>query len=102
MHWLDAMRGLTMLLVVAYHVAVFAFGQNEKTSSSLPFLVLLRMPLFFFVSGFLAYRPRFDWHPSSVGRTLWRKTQVQVVPALLFLCLCLVFRQKGDFLVHLE
>ena len=38
MHWLDAMRGLTMLLVVAYHVAVFAFGQNEKTSSSLPFL----------------------------------------------------------------
>ena len=83
MHWLDAMRGLTMLLVVAYHVAVFTFGQNEKTSSSLPFLVLLRMPLFFFVSGFLAYRPR-------------------LVPALLFLCLCLVFRQKGDFLVHLE
>lgn len=102
MHWLDAMRGLTMLLVVAYHVAVFTFGQNEKTSSSLPFLVLLRMPLFFFVSGFLAYRPRFDWTSSSVGRTLWRKTQVQVVPALLFLCLCLVFRQKGDFLVHLE
>ena len=29
--WLDAMRGFTMILVVAYHVAQFGFVENEKT-----------------------------------------------------------------------
>ena len=62
--WLDAMRGFTMLLVVAYHVAQFGFGENEKTSAALPFLVLFRMPLFFFVSGFLAPLMMTD---SSIG-----------------------------------
>ena len=34
MEWLDAMRGLTMILVVAYHVAQISFGVSERTSSS--------------------------------------------------------------------
>ena len=55
MEWLDAMRGFTMILVVAYHVAQMGFDQSIKHSSSLSFLMLFRMPLFFFVSGFLAY-----------------------------------------------
>ena len=59
--WLDAMRGFTMILVVAYHVAQFGFVENEKSSAALPFLVLFRMPLFFFVSGFLAYASGMDW-----------------------------------------
>ena len=55
LEWLDAMRGFTMILVVAYHVSTDGFAQNIKHSSALSFFVLFRMPLFFFVSGFLAY-----------------------------------------------
>ena len=33
MEWLDAMRGFTMILVVAYHVALFGFGESEKMSA---------------------------------------------------------------------
>lgn len=97
LQWLDAMRGFTMLLVVAYHVAQFAFGLNIKTSTSFPFLVLFRMPLFFFVCGFLASKPGFQWTSYNVGGMLWKKFLVQVIPALVFLSIYILFRQKGAF-----
>ena len=37
MEWLDAMRGFTMILVVAYHVSTDGFAQNIKHSSALSF-----------------------------------------------------------------
>ena len=95
--WLDALRGFTMILVVAYHVAQFAFQENEKTSSALPFLVLMRMPLFFFVSGFLAYKATFSWTIPNALKLAWKKFKVQVIPALVFLCIFVIFRMKGDF-----
>ncbi|MBO4664150.1 MAG: acyltransferase family protein [Bacteroidaceae bacterium] len=97
MEWLDAMRGFTMILVVAYHVAQFGFVQSEKISASLPFLVLFRMPLFFFVSGFLAYKSKFIWTASSFFSLTWKKMKIQVLPALVFLCLFIIFRKHGDF-----
>ncbi|MBQ0023935.1 MAG: acyltransferase [Prevotellaceae bacterium] len=97
MEWLDAMRGFTMILVVAYHVAQMSFGESEKTSASLPFLVLFRMPLFFFVSGFLAYRVKFLWTASSFGSLCLKKLKVQVIPALVFLCVYIVLRTQTPF-----
>ena len=96
--WLDALRGFTMILVVAYHVAQFAFHENEKTSAALPFLVLMRMPLFFFVSGFLAYKAAFSWTIPNALTLTWKKIKVQVIPTVVFLCIFVVFRMKGDFM----
>lgn len=96
--WLDALRGFTMILVVAYHVAQFAFHENEKTSAALPFLVLMRMPLFFFVSGFLAYKAAFSWTMPNALTLTWKKIKVQVIPTVVFLCIFVVFRMKGDFM----
>lgn len=96
MEWLDAMRGFTMILVVAYHVAQMSFGQSEKTSASLPFLVLFRMPLFFFVSGFLAYKSKAIWTGEYFKSLVWKKIKVQVLPALIFLCAYIILR-LGDF-----
>lgn len=97
LHWLDAMRGFTMILVVAYHVAQFSFHENEKSSAALSFLVLMRMPLFFFVSGFLAYKATFRWTIPNALRLAWKKLKVQVIPAVVFLCIFIIFRTKGDF-----
>ncbi len=93
MEWLDAMRGLTMILVVAYHVAQMSFGISEKTSSSLPFLVLFRMPLFFFVSGFLAYKGDFAWTWTNTMSLTWKKVKIQVLPALVFLCAFIILKR---------
>lgn len=95
--WLDAMRGITMILVVAYHVAQHGFVEQEKSSAALPFLVLVRMPLFFFVSGFLAYKARFQWTLEATGRLLGRKAWVQVVPALIFILIMATFKMRGGF-----
>lgn len=95
--WLDALRGFTMILVVAYHVAQFSFHETEKTSAALPFLVLMRMPLFFFVSGFLAYKANFSWTIPNALKLTWKKLKVQVIPTLVFLCLFVIFRMKGGF-----
>ena len=84
LEWLDAMRGFTMIMVVAYHVALQGFNIQFKGSSSLPFLVLFRMPLFFFVSGFLAYRASQVWNLRELGRLLLKKLRVQVVPTVVF------------------
>lgn len=86
MEWLDAMRGFTMILVVAYHVSIFSFGQNIKHSTALSFFVLFRMPLFFFVSGFLAYSNKVEWNLKTLGSNLLKKCRVQLIPTLVFLC----------------
>lgn len=97
MEWLDAMRGFTMLLVVAYHTAIFGFGENEKLSTALPFIVLFRMPLFFFVSGFLAYKANFQWTLHSMGELTWKKIKIQLLPTLVFLCAFIIFRSNDHF-----
>ena len=67
LEWLDAMRGFTMILVVANHVGAMAFEIPHGVSTSLQFLVLFRMPLFFFVSGFLAYKASLVWDLATFG-----------------------------------
>ncbi len=93
--WLDALRGFTMILVVSYHVAQNCFLENEKTTAALPFLVLLRMPAFFFVSGFLAYKASFRWTVPAALSLTWKKIKVQTVPAFIFLCVFIVLRKDG-------
>ena len=89
-----------MILVVAYHVAQMCFAETEKTSSSLPFLALMRMPLFFFVSGFLSYKASFPWTASAVGHQLWKKFLIQVLPTLVFFSVFIIVRMKGSFSEH--
>ena len=87
LEWLDALRGFTMILVVANHVSQMGFEQQWKLSSSLPFLLLFRMPLFFFVSGFLAYKATQVWNLKELGRLLLKKLRVQIVPTAVFFVL---------------
>ena len=84
LEWLDALRGFTMILVVAYHVAIMGFGEEWKNSSAIPFLVLFRMPLFFFVSGFLAYKASQVWDLRNLGTLVLKKIRVQTIPTIVF------------------
>ena len=101
MEWLDAMRGLTMILVVAYHVSTDGFAQNIKHSSSLSFFVLFRMPLFFFVSGFLAYSSKVEWNLRTLGKNLLKKCRVQLIPTIVFLAVFLSL-MRPNFMKGLE
>ena len=87
LEWLDALRGFTMIMVVANHVAGMAFGEVVKHSSSLQFLVMFRMPLFFFVSGFLAYKASLTWNWETLKTLLLKKIRVQTIPTIVFFLL---------------
>lgn len=95
MEWIDAMRGFTMFMVVAYHVSLISFGETPKNSAAMSLLVLFRMPLFFFVSGFVAYKATFSWNLSDTGHLLWKKIQIQIVPTVVFLCAYLIIRRNN-------
>ena len=99
LEWLDALRGFTMIMVVAYHVCQQGFMMPVKVSSSMPFLVLFRMPLFFFVSGFLAYKANLQWNLPTLGRLVGKKLRVQMIPTIVFfLFAACVIRTEPTFL----
>ena len=87
LEWLDALRGFTMIMVVANHVAQIGFEEEWKHSSSLQFLLLFRMPLFFFISGFLAYKASQIWTARNLSGLILKKVRVQLIPTLVFFAL---------------
>lgn len=96
LEWLDAMRGFTMILVVMFHVSTISFGQIEDASASTLFLMLFRMPLFFFVSGYLAYKANFEWNKKNYATLLWKKIKIQILPTIVFFMLMCALRHD-DF-----
>jgi len=101
LEWLDALRGFTMIMVVANHVAQIGFEEEWKHSSSLQFLLLFRMPLFFFISGFLAYKASQVWTARNLGGLILKKLRVQLIPTLVFFTLAIAILRK-DFLPGIE
>lgn len=90
MEWIDAMRGFTMLLVVAYHVSVNGYLENPKDSFYLGSFVLFRMPLFFFISGFFSYSTKVVWSARTLGTLALKKARIQMLPTIIFFCIFVV------------
>lgn len=81
--YLDALRGFTMLLVVYHHVELFGFHLSPEYSINSVF-IQFRMPLFFFVSGFLAYSAGKVWTGKVWISATQKKILIQVIPTLVF------------------
>ena len=71
--YIDSLRGFTMILVVAYHVGGFCLGLEPSVPSINLFLREFRMPLFFFISGFVLYKDETVWDSKYVAKFLLRK-----------------------------
>ena len=85
--YIDAMRGFTILMVVMFHVA-WAFGGKDNYGYN-GFIEVFRMPLFFFISGWVFYKVDRVWTMSSVISILQKKFFVQIIPSVTFLLLFL-------------
>ena len=100
--WLDALRGFTMLLVVTNHVALKSFGMQIRWSTALQFFLLFRMPLFFFISGFLAYKASRIWNARTLGELTLKKLRVQIIPTAVFFLLFLAMIPTTPFINSLN
>ena len=87
LRYIDAMRGLAILLVVFSHVTN-AYVKMPITNASFAgvyyMMTMFRMPLFFFVSGFFAFRVAEKWTWPTVCHVMTKKIQAQIVGLCVF------------------
>lgn len=89
--YIDALRGFTMFLVVYAHV-MSRTGLGLQETAVLSFFRAFRMPMFFFISGFIAYKAIEYFTAHEWARLLKRKAFVQLVPtAIVFSVFQLAF-----------
>ena len=95
--YIDAMRGLTMILVVYSHVCNYCLGDAWMGGNRV--LFLLRLPCFFFISGWLFEHPGRIWSRLTVHKVVSRKFMVQIVPTFVFLLLLVVVHDGQSLMV---
>ena len=78
--YIDALRGLTMILVVFSHVDLFALGIKGSFVNSV--FISFRMPLFFFISGFIGFK-LMSWDRNTYLAMNKNKLLHQLVPTLI-------------------
>ena len=83
--YIDAMRGMTMFLVVYSHVCRYCLG--DKTMGYNDIFFLFRLPCFFFISGWLFEKIGRQWDKATVISVVRHKFMVQIVPTVIFLLL---------------
>ena len=83
--YIDAMRGMTMLLVVYSHICAYCIGSRHIGFNDVFFL--FRLPCFFFISGWLFYQADRVWDAPTVKAVVKKKFMVQIVPTFIFLLL---------------
>ena len=92
--YIDALRGFTMLLVVCWHIVYFS---KVRIFGVLEFFSLFRMPLFFFISGFILYKKDYVWNVSNSFKFLSKKFLVQIIPTVIFLSLYMFIFSLNTF-----
>ncbi|MBD5289007.1 MAG: acyltransferase [Bacteroides sp.] len=84
--FIDGLRGVTMILVVYWHVLVMSLGVTTYTAMTLQ---LFRMPLFFFISGFFAYS--FSYNRDKLKKRLGNRWHKQLLPTLIIFTSFIIF-----------
>ena len=84
--YIDALRGFTMILVVMLHVASYCWHLDGVPSVHL-FLYQIRMPMFFFISGFVLYKAGVVWDTKQVISFFRKKIPVQLLSPFVFFAL---------------
>ena len=86
--YIDALRGLAMILVVYFHIAAYGFGSYEFGYNDI--IERFRMPTFFFISGWLFYKGGRIWDRRTITGMIRKKFMVQIIPTIIFMLLYLV------------
>ena len=89
--YIDALRGFTMILVVINHVSAYCFDVpwmlqdlDEGFYSFTPIFREFRMPLFFFISGFVLFKAADVWNWKHIVAFFKKKIPVQLLSPFLF------------------
>lgn len=81
--FIDALRGMTMILVVFSHVELTSFELTTPTFINSLFMSF-RMPLFFFISGYIGYKANIKWDLNTWWTMSRKKLMIQLIPTFVF------------------
>lgn len=76
--YIDYVRGLAMLFVVYGHINFFSFKITPFVGN---ITEAIQMPLFFFISGFVAYKATRDNDIKLVLGQIWNRFRALIIPA---------------------
>lgn len=85
--YIDALRGFTMYLVVFSHIWTFGYHVEEKPDTFATVLTNFFLVLFFFISGFVAYKKDRSWALPDAARLLKNKAIQLLTPSIFFCAL---------------
>lgn len=91
--YLDAIKCLGILLVIEGHVRFYGMGKETYDTLSGLMLYSFNMPLFFFVSGFLAYKTKIEY--GQVVRCLYKKILLLIIPTFIFFVFRSILRNNN-------
>ena len=81
--FIDALRGFTMILVVFQHIESFSLKLSPPTFIC-QILMQFRMPLFFFISGYIVYKANQIYDFRNYLTLCFKKIKIQLIPTLIF------------------
>lgn len=84
--YFDMMKGLAIILVVMGHVMLFSFDINPSEPSK---FIYFNMPLFFYISGYLAYKKIVSI--KELWNKIVRRGMVLLFPYVFFVCFYCLF-----------
>lgn len=93
--YIDVMRGITMMLVVYQHIRSYSIGLDVTHSDFATLFILFRMPMFFFISGYVAYKSIENWDVVFYKNRLLKKAQVQLLPTIVFFIILSLYQQSN-------
>ena len=82
--YIDALRGFTMILVVFAHVETFVLKIEPNSTLISELFLSFRMPLFFFISGFISFKKNAIWDKEFLFENLFKKAKIQLIPTFFF------------------
>lgn len=94
LEYIDCIRGLMMILVVFFHVETFSLFQFTYETEISKFFQLFRMPLFFFISGFVTYKALNKGIDVDYNKELNKKARILLIPTFVFGTLFTLYIEK--------
>lgn len=99
--YIDALRGFTMILVVFSHVEVLGIAMPSTVLGQV--FQHFRMPLFFFISGYISQKRSNINNAQEWFSSVTKKVKIQLLPTLFFgiiFTYCYLHRDIYELLLH--
>lgn len=100
--YIDALRGLAIIIVVFGHVETYCFFNFQGITALENFFQAIQMPLFFFISGFVAYKALPVTTLNKLSELLKRKALQLLVPAFVVGLIYTYTKSGTDFTIFIS